>query len=304
MFSKTCIVISGPTAAGKTRLSLQLAEYFNTDIISADSRQCFRELNIGVARPPASDLKRIKHYFISSHSIHEEMNAGIFEAYALQSVSEIFERRDVAVMAGGTGLYIKAFCTGMDDMPGVKDSVRQWVRQQYKEQGISWLQEMLHQHDPVFCDKGEMQNPHRMMRALEVVLSTGKSVLAMHSLPQKQRAFSIIHIGVELPRKEIYQNINQRVDDMMNDGLLEEATALYPCRELNALQTVGYTELFDYMEGKYTLQEAVDAIKKNTRHYAKRQLTWFKRDNSIHWFAPGEVKKIIDFIEERTNTGR
>lgn len=304
MFSKTCIVISGPTAAGKTMLSLQLAEYFNTDIISADSRQCFRELNIGVARPPASDLKRIKHYFISSHSIHEEMNAGIFEAYALQSVSEIFERRDVAVMAGGTGLYIKAFCTGMDDMPGVKDSVRQWVRQQYKEQGISWLQEMLHQHDPVFCDKGEMQNPHRMMRALEVVLSTGKSVLAMHSLPQKQRAFSIIHIGVELPRKEIYQNINQRVDDMMNDGLLEEATALYPCRELNALQTVGYTELFDYIEGKYTLQEAVDAIKKNTRHYAKRQLTWFKRDNSIHWFAPGEVKKIIDFIEERTNTGR
>ncbi|MCO5240307.1 MAG: tRNA (adenosine(37)-N6)-dimethylallyltransferase MiaA [Chitinophagaceae bacterium] len=304
MFSKTCIVISGPTAAGKTRLSLQLAEYFNTDIISADSRQCFRELNIGVARPPASDLKRIKHYFISSHSIHEEMNAGIFEAYALQSVSEIFERRDVAVMAGGTGLYIKAFCTGMDDMPGIKDSVRQWVRQQYKEQGISWLQEMLHQHDPVFCDKGEMQNPHRMMRALEVVLSTGKSVLAMHSLPQKQRAFSIIHIGVELPRKEIYQNINQRVDDMMNDGLLEEATALYPCRELNALQTVGYSELFDYIEGKYTLQEAVDAIKKNTRHYAKRQLTWFKRDNSIHWFAPGEVKKIIDFIEERTNTGR
>ncbi|HTN05430.1 tRNA (adenosine(37)-N6)-dimethylallyltransferase MiaA [Agriterribacter sp.] len=302
MFNKTCIVISGPTAAGKTKLSLQLAEYFKTDIISADSRQCYRELNIGVAKPTASDLLKIKHYFISTHSIQEEMNAGRFETYALQSVAEIFEQHNIAIMVGGTGLYIKAFCKGMDDMPEVKEEVRQRVRQQYETIGISWLQEMLRQHDPVFYSKGEMQNPQRMMRALEVKLSSGKSILALHSLPQKQREFSVINIGMELPRKAIYHNINERVDSMMNEGLLEEATALYPYRHLNALQTVGYTELFDYIDGKCTIQEAVDTIKKNTRHYAKRQLTWFKRDESIHWFAPDDVKNIIDFIEERTHT--
>ncbi len=302
MLNKTCIVILGPTAAGKTKLSLQLAEHFKTDIISADSRQCYRELHIGVAKPAASDLKKIKHYFINTHSIQEEMNAGRFEAYALQSVAEIFEQHDTAIMVGGTGLYIKAFCKGMDDMPEVKEEVRQWIRQQYGILGISWLQEMLRQHDPVFYSKGEMRNPQRMMRALEVKLSSGKSVLELHSLPQKPRRFAIISIGIELPRKSIYHNINKRVDDMMEEGLLEEATALYPYRHLNALQTVGYTELFDYIDAKCTLQKAVDAIKKNTRHYAKRQLTWFKKDESIHWFSPHDVKSIINFIEEQTNT--
>ena len=298
MSDKTCIIIVGPTAAGKTKLSLQLAEYFNTAIISADSRQCYRELDIGVAKPGAADLQKIKHYFISSHSIHDVVNAGVFENYALQAVHEIFDTHDSVIMAGGTGLYIKAFCYGMDAMPEVKEEVRQLVRKQYHALGTSWLQEMLHQHDPLFYAKGEMQNPQRMMRALEIKLSSGTSILKWHSLPQKKRDFSIIKIGIELPRNEIYQNINKRVDTMMEQGLLEEVKSLYPNRNINALQTVGYSELFDYIDGRLTLQEAVDAIKKNTRHYAKRQITWFKRDETIQWFAPDNRIDILDFIEK------
>ena len=298
MSDKTCIIIVGPTAAGKTKLSLQLAEYFNTAIISADSRQCYRELDIGVAKPGAADLQKIKHYFISSHSIHDVVNAGVFENYALQAVHEIFDTHDSVIMAGGTGLYIKAFCYGMDAMPEVKEEVRQLVRKQYHALGTSWLQEMLHQHDPLFYAKGEMQNPQRMMRALEIKLSSGTSILKWHSLPQKKRDFSIIKIGIELPRNEIYQNINKRVNTMMEQGLLEEVKSLYPNRNINALQTVGYSELFDYIDGRLTLQEAVDAIKKNTRHYAKRQITWFKRDETIQWFAPDNRIDILDFIEK------
>lgn len=298
MPEKTCIIIVGPTAAGKTALSLQLAEYFDTAIISADSRQCYRELDIGVAKPGAAELQRIKHYFINSHSIHEVVNAGIFETYALRAVHEIFERHNIAVMAGGTGLYIKAFRYGMDAMPEVKEELREWVREQYHVLGISWLQQMLKQHDPLFYAKGETQNPQRMMRALEMKLSSGTSILKWHSLPQKQRDFSIIKIGVALPRTEIYHNINKRVDAMMEQGLLEEAKSLYLYRNINALQTVGYSELFDYIDGRLTLHEAVDAIKKNTRHYAKRQITWFKKDNTISWFSPGNKADIIDFINK------
>lgn len=301
MPDKTCIIIVGPTAAGKTALSLQLAEYFDTDIISADSRQCYRELDIGVAKPGAAQLQKIKHYFINSHSIHEVVNAGIFEAYALRAVHETFERHNIAAMAGGTGLYIKAFCYGMDAMPEVKEDLREWVREQYHALGISWLQQMLKQHDQLFYAKGEMQNPQRMMRALEMKLSSGTSILKWHSQPQKQRDFSIIKIGVELPRTEIYHNIDKRVDAMMEQGLLEEAKSLYPYRNINALQTVGYSELFDYIDGRLTLHEAVDAIKKNTRHYAKRQITWFKKDNTIRWFSPGNKANIIDFIKKQVH---
>ncbi len=301
MPDKTCIIIVGPTAAGKTALSLQLAEYFDTAIISADSRQCYRELDIGVAKPGAAELQKIKHYFINSHSIHEVVNAGIFETYSLRAVHEIFERHNIAVMAGGTGLYIKAFCYGMDAMPEVKEELREWVREQYHALGISWLQQMLKQHDHLFYAKGEMQNPQRMMRALEMKLSSGTSILKWHSLPQKQRDFSIIKIGVELPRTEIYHNINKRVDAMMEQGLLEEAKSLYPYRNINALQTVGYRELFDYIDRRFTLHEAVDAIKKHTRHYAKRQITWFKKDNTISWFSPGNKTDIIDFIKKQVH---
>lgn len=297
MRNKTCIVIQGPTATGKTKLSLQLAKYFNTEIISADSRQCYREMDIGVAKPAASDLEKIHHYFINSHSIHQDVNAGVFETYALDAVAEIFKQHDVAIMVGGTGLYIKAFCSGIDAMPEIKDEIRQWIRQEYASGSIGRVKEMLQKHDPLFCCKGEMQNPQRMMRALEVVLSSGKSILEWHSGPQKTRSFSIVNIGTELPREIIYRNINERVDEMMKQGLLNEATALYPYRHLNALQTVGYAEIFRYLNGKCALQEAVESIRKHTRHYAKRQLTWFKRDGSVHWFAPTDVQRIISFIE-------
>lgn len=298
MLHKTCIVIVGATATGKTKLALQLAEHFHTDIISADSRQCYKELNIGVARPCAADLQKARHYFINSHSIHEEVNAGTFETYAVKAAKAIFEKHDHAVMVGGTGLYIKAFCSGMDTMPDVNIAVREHIRMQYRDHGISWLYEMIKDHDPVFYAKGEMQNPQRMMRALEVKLSSGKSILEMHSTPQTRRDFSIITIGTELPRAQIYHNINARVDEMMAQGLVEEARNLYPYRHLKALQTVGYAELFDFFSGVCTLEEAVENIKRNTRHYAKRQLTWFKKDETIRWFDPSNFNSIIDFIDE------
>lgn len=300
MPGKTCIVIAGPTAAGKTNLSLQLAAYFNTDIISADSRQCYRELNIGVAKPAEKDLGRIRHYFINSHSIHEEVNAAVFEKYALEAAGKIFAEKDYAVMVGGTGLYIKAFCEGLDDVPPIDSSVRRSMRAEYAANGIGWLQEMIRKNDPLFYEKGEMLNPHRMLRALEVKTATGKSILEWHSVANRQRPFNIIKAGIELPRALLYEQINQRVDRMMEAGLLEEVKALNLYRYRSALHTVGYTELFEHIDGKLSLEEAVDRIKKNTRHYAKRQLTWFKGDPGIRWFAPNNTKHIIDFIDRMT----
>ncbi|MFT3749731.1 MAG: tRNA (adenosine(37)-N6)-dimethylallyltransferase MiaA [Agriterribacter sp.] len=280
---KTCIVIVGPTASGKTKLSLQLAEYFKTDIISADSRQCYRELNIGVAKPDAKDLAAIKHYFINSHSIHDDVNAAVFENYALAAAETIFREKDYAVMVGGTGLYIKAFCEGMDDMPEIEVSVRELLRDEYNNKGIDWLREMIKTHDPLFYGKGEILNPQRMLRALEVKLSTGRSVLELHTAGKKRRPFNIIKVGIDIPREVLYEQVNKRVDMMMEAGLAEEVKSLDDHRYINALQTVGYKELFEYMDGKVSLEKAVDNIKQNTRHYAKRQMTWFRRDEDIKW---------------------
>jgi tRNA dimethylallyltransferase len=277
MNKKTCIIISGPTAVGKTSYGISVAQQYNTQIISADSRQCFTELNIGVAKPSGEQLQKIKHYFINTHSIHEEMNVKVFEEYALKAVNEIFENHDVAVMAGGTGLYIKAFASGIDDIPEAGEGIRNNINEQYNAQGISWLHDEIKLHDPVFYSKGEMQNPQRMLRALEVKLSTGKSIINFHSGEKLKRNFKIKNIFLDLPREELYHNINSRVDKMMEDGLLQEAEKLFPYRHLNALQTVGYKELFDHFENKISLSDAVENIKKNTRHYAKRQITWFKK---------------------------
>ncbi len=294
--NKTCIVIVGSTASGKTALSLQLAAYFNTDIISADSRQCYRELNIGVAKPSTAELNQVKHYFINSHSVQQEVNAGTFETYALEAAHNIFKTRDIAVIAGGTGLYVKAFCEGMDPMPDIDENIRNTLREQYEAYGIDWLQQMVQQQDPVYYEKGETQNPQRMLRALEVKLSAGSSILEWQMHTKKERPFRIIKIGVQLERTEIYGNINKRVDNMMDMGLLDEVKELGIYRNLNALQTVGYTELYTYLDGNITLEKAVEEIKKNTRHYAKRQLTWFNRDESIHWHHPGDISGIIDYI--------
>lgn len=295
---KTCIVIVGPTASGKTRLSLQLAEYFKTEIISADSRQCYKELNIGVAKPDENELRQAKHYFINSHSIHEDVNAAVFESYALSKVDKIFEDNDYAVMVGGTGLYIKAFYEGMDEMPEIDESIRNDLRMQYEQKGMGWLNEAVKENDPLFYGKGEILNPQRMLRALEVKLSTGKSVFELHTAKKKQRHFGIIKVGIDLPREILYDQINTRVDRMMEAGLYEEVKSLIGYRHINALQTVGYKELFENIEGNISLDKAVDDIKKNTRHYAKRQMTWFKKDQDIKWLGT-DVKVYIDFVNER-----
>ena len=277
MNKKTCIIISGPTAVGKTSYAIELALQHQTQIISADSRQCFNELNIGVAKPSIEQLQKVTHYFINSHSIHEEVNAKIFEEYALKTVHKIFENKDTAIMVGGTGLYLKAFIGGLDEMPVIDENIRREITREYQLKGLVWLQEKIKMHDPVFFQKGEMQNPQRMLRALEVKLSTGKSILQLQSGKKVKRDFEIKNILLELPREQLYNRINDRVDQMMQDGLLAEAESLFSYRHLNALQTVGYKELFDYMEGKVSLPEAIEEIKKNTRHFAKRQVTWFKK---------------------------
>ncbi|HEY5407873.1 MAG TPA: tRNA (adenosine(37)-N6)-dimethylallyltransferase MiaA [Ginsengibacter sp.] len=277
MYRKTCIVISGPTAVGKTDYGIEIAHKYTTHIISADSRQCYKELNIGVAKPSPGQLKSVQHYFINSHSIYDDINVKVFEQYALDAVNKIFETNDVAVMVGGTGLYIKAFCDGIDDVPLVNENIRDTINGTYQKTGIEWLQNEIKKTDPLFFTSGEIHNPQRMMRALEVKLSTGNSILDFHSGKKVSRDFEIKKINLEIPRNELYERINNRVDSMMNAGLLKEAEKLFTHRRLNALQTVGYKELFDFMEGKVSLDKAIDDIKKNTRHFAKRQITWFKK---------------------------
>lgn len=285
---KTCIIVTGPTAVGKTAIALSLARHFNTHIISADSRQCYKELNIAVAKPRQSELDEILHYFINSHSIQDYISAADFEEYALAAVEEIFKKNDIAIMVGGTGLYINAFCHGLDPIPQTDIGTREKIISSFESMGIEWLQEEVMKQDPAFYASGEINNPQRLMRALEVIQSTGKSITSFQSKQKLQRPFNIIKIGLDMPRNELYQRINNRADDMMKLGLEAEARALLPFRNLNALQTVGYRELFSYFDGEISLERAIELIKQNSRHYAKRQLTWFKKDEDIAWLAPDE----------------
>jgi len=283
----------GPTAVGKTSVAIEMAKYFKTEIISADSRQCFKELNIGVARPSEKELQIIKHYFIASHSIRDDVNAGSFEQYSLQKVNEIFQEHNVAVMVGGTGLYIKAFCEGMDEMPSVTAETRKSIISDYEKHGLKWLQAEIQKKDPAFYNTGEIQNPQRLMRALEVVEATGQSILTFRKGKKQERDFNIVKIGLEISKEELHRNINVRVDGMMAAGLLEEVERLLPYKDLNALQTVGYAEMFDHLEGKISLQDAAELVRKNTRQYAKRQMTWFKKDKDIHWMDARKVDPSI-----------
>jgi tRNA dimethylallyltransferase len=294
---KNVIVVCGPTAVGKTSVAIQIAKEFQTEIISADSRQCYKELNIGVARPSETELAQVPHHFIASHSIHEEVNAGGFEAYALQKAGELFEQYDRIVMVGGTGLYIKAFCEGLDTIPSIDPAIREAIIRSYEEKGIGWLQGQLTEKDPDFSREGEMQNPQRMMRALEVVESTGQSIISFRNKEKTQRGFSITKIGLELPKEELHLNIHHRVDQMMESGLLEEVRSLLPFRHLNALQTVGYAELFEHLDGKISLENAIEQIKTDTRQYAKRQMTWFRKDSAIQWFAPTDAGVINELLK-------
>ncbi|MFN2458756.1 MAG: tRNA (adenosine(37)-N6)-dimethylallyltransferase MiaA [Chitinophagaceae bacterium] len=287
---KTVIVIAGPTAVGKTSVAIQVAKHFHTEIISADSRQCYQELNIGVARPSPEELEEVKHYFIASHTIHEKVNAATFEQYALEKVSAIFKTKDVAVMAGGTGLYIKAFCEGMDIIPDVPNQVRQKIIENYNQHGLQWLQQQVQQLDSGYFEKGEVHNPQRLMRALEVITATGKSILDYRKGSKAKRDFDIIKVALELPKEQLHKNVNGRVDKMLEQGLLKEARSLMSYQHLNALQTVGYKEMYDYLDDKCSLEDAVELIKKNTRQYAKRQITWFRKDMEYVWLAPRAEK--------------
>ena len=287
--NKTVIIVAGPTASGKTSVAIRLAKEFETEIISADSRQCFKELNIGVARPSEAELQTVPHYFIASHSIFDKVNAGSFEQYALQKVNEIFGGTDVAIVVGGTGLYIRSFCEGMDEMPDVPAEVRQSIMVNYEKKGLEWLQRETQKKDPAFYRTGEIQNPQRLMRALEVAEATGQSILEFRKGGKKRREFKIVKIGLELPKEELHRNINTRTDYMIEAGLVEEVSKLMPYKHLNALQTVGYTEIFDHLEGKISLNDAAELIKKNTRQYAKRQITWFKKDREISWADPKAI---------------
>jgi tRNA dimethylallyltransferase len=282
--NKTVYIICGPTAVGKTNFAIALAAHLQTEIISADSRQCFRELGIAVAKPNELELKKIKHHFIDSHSINEELNAGIFESYALRKVDALFNTHNAVVMVGGTGLYIKAFCEGMDAMPIIEASIREEISQEFNTKGLSWLQEEVAKSDPIFWEQAEQENPQRLMRALEMIRATGISIASFRKAEKKIRPFRIAKIGLELPRELLNERINLRVDQMVANGLVEEARNLLAHRINNALQTVGYQELFDYFDGKTDLNKTIELVKQHTRQYAKRQMTWFKKDKDILWF--------------------
>ncbi|HOF98354.1 MAG TPA: tRNA (adenosine(37)-N6)-dimethylallyltransferase MiaA [Paludibacteraceae bacterium] len=295
----TLIVILGPTGVGKTEISLQVAQNLQTPIISADSRQIYKELKIGTAAPTSEQLSTVKHYFIGSHSIFENFSAGQFEQEALALLEKHFATNHIALMVGGSMLYIDAVCKGLDNIPTVDTTTRNFWKKQYENQGLEYIRQELKKLDPVYYQQVDPNNYKRILHALEICSITGNPFSALRTGVHKKRAFDIVKIGLNRPRHELYERINARVDQMMEEGLLEEAKQFYAFKNLNPLNTVGYKELFEFMDGKITLKQAVDKIKQNTRHYAKRQLTWFNHDKDITWFHPDEREKIIRFLQNR-----
>jgi tRNA dimethylallyltransferase len=292
LLNNTVYIVTGPTAVGKTSFAISLAQQLQTEIISADARQCYAELNIGVARPNLKELATIPHHFIASHSVNDTINANVFENYALAKVDELFKSHHSVVMVGGTGLYIKAFCEGLDMIPTINPAIREGIIQQYEKLGLRWLQKELSVKDPLYWAKGEQQNPQRLMRALEVMLGTGASIISFQNKNKVIRPFKIVKVGLELPREQLYERINQRVMAMVENGLEQEVRQLVPHFHLNALQTVGYSEWIPYFEGQISLTKVIEDIQQNTRHYAKRQMTWFKKDAEINWYSPNDISAI------------
>ena len=280
----------GPTAVGKTSFAIALAKALNTEIISADARQCYKEMNIGVARPSADELKVVQHHFIASHSVNENINASFYENWAMEKLESLFTVKEAIVMVGGTGLYIKAFCEGLDLIPAIDAEIRENIIAQYEKLGMRWLQKEVSVKDPQYWEKGEQKNPQRLMRALEVMLGTGSSITSFQNKKAIERPFKIVKIGLELPREELYERINTRVLTMVEVGLEKEVKSLEAVAHLNALQTVGYSEWKDYFDGKISKEKVIENIQQNTRHYAKRQMTWFKRDPAITWFNASTVE--------------
>jgi len=295
---KRLIVIIGPTAVGKTEVAIKVAEHFKTEIISADSRQFFKELTIGTAKPNEEELNRVPHHFINSHAITVEYDAAQYAAEALDLIYLLFEKYDYLVVCGGSGLYIKALLEGFDDIPEVPDNIRDEVIAQYEKNGLTWLQKKLEELDPAYWQKVDQQNPARLMRALEVVMATGKSISSFQTKQKQQLPFRVVKIGLELDRELLYKRIDARMEEMITKGLFEEAKAMYPYRHHQALQTVGYKEIFDFLDGRYDREEAVRLLKRNTRRYAKRQFTWFKRDEEINWIEPDQWELIVDLANK------
>ena len=294
--AKTLIVITGPTAVGKTALCLEIAQHFGIPIINADSRQIYRELKIGTASPTDEQLRQVPHYLVGTLSLQDYYSASLFEQQVLEILNKEFQKHDIALLTGGSMMYIDAVCDGIDDIPTVDDETRNMLKRRLADEGLEALVEKLKVLDPEYYDIVDKQNPRRVVHGLEICLMTGKTYTSFRKKEKKQRPFHIVKIGVNRPREELYQRINQRVDQMMADGLLEEAKRVYQQRDMNALNTVGYKELFDYLDGRWTLEEAVERIKGNTRRYARKQLTWFKRDEEIRWFHPEQQQDILNYI--------
>lgn len=298
MLDKKLIVILGPTASGKTGLAIKAAQLFNTEIISADSRQFFSELNIGVARPSVKEMAEARHHFIAFKSIHDHYSAGQFERDALKKADEIFAKSDYVICAGGSTLYLQAIISGLDDLPS-DPKVKTALQHEINSTGLESLVEQLKTVDPEYYNQVDLSNPHRVIRALEVFTITGQKYSSLRKADSAQRPFKIIKFGIDPERSVLYDRINRRVDQMIDDGLVEEAKTLLPYSELNALQTVGYTELFEYFNGRMTLDQAIDKIKQHSRNYAKRQMTWWRRDEEINWLkntGEEEVQRMTDLI--------
>ena len=293
---KTLIVITGPTAVGKTQLCLDIAKHFDIPIINADSRQIYKELSIGTAKPSAEEQQQIKHYFVGALSLEDYYSASLFETQVMELLSTLFKTSDYALMAGGSMMYIDAVCDGIDDIPTIDDETRATMKQRLADEGLSKLCEELQRLDPEYYEIVDRQNPKRVVHALEICTMTGRTYTSFRKREKKERPFRIVKIGLNREREELYNRINARVDEMIQKGLLKEAESVYSLRELNALNTVGYKELFDYFDGRWPLEEAVERIKGNTRRYARKQLTWYKKDPQIRWFHPDQKKEIIDYI--------
>ncbi len=296
--SKRLIVVVGPTGSGKTALAIALARHYGAPIISTDSRQVYRGMPIGTAQPTTDELSLATHYFIADREPEDDFNCGRYEVEALSLLERLFVDNDYVVAVGGSGLYVKALCEGMDELPDTSAELREKLKQRLATDGIESLFDELQQLDPVYAEVVDRHNPARVMRALEVCLASGRPYSEQRHGERAQRPFHIIKIGTDMPRDILYERINRRVDMMVADGLVEEVRALIPKRHLNALQTVGYRELFDYFDGHSTLEEAIALIKRNSRRYAKRQLTWFRRDDDTVWFVPSDVESIINHIDK------
>ena len=299
MIKKKLIVIVGPTAVGKTPLAIELAKELGTEIISADSRQIFRELEIGTTKPTKEELAQVRHHFINIKSITEEYNAALFGKEARDAIDMLFETKGIAVMCGGSGLYVKAALEGFDQIPTIEVGIRDKINQEFEEKGLAWLQGQVQEIDPDYFSVVDTKNPQRLIRALEVSYSSGKPFSSWRNKQVTSLPFEVMKIGLELPREELYHRIDKRMDEMIEKGLFEEAEKFYPQRQLNSLQTVGYQEIFGFLDGLYDKEESIRLLKRNSRNYAKRQMTWFKKDKEINWCRPDEMIQNLKILDSK-----